>query len=76
MRYEGGCEKQFSLQTHRDHMKSAERMTLRLVGVIEATQAVCSPGGILNAGEHSRIPEMVQTVWYTKACLCALCVYP
>lgn len=34
-----------SLQTHRDHMKSAGRMTLRLVGVREATQAVCSPGG-------------------------------
>ena len=45
MRCEGGCEKQFSLQTHRDHMKSAGRMTLRLVGVREATQAVCSPGG-------------------------------
>lgn len=40
-----GAKNKFSLQTHRDHMKSAGRMTLSLVGVREATKAVCSHGG-------------------------------
>lgn len=46
-----GAKNKFSLQTHRDHMKSAGRMTLSVVGVREATKAVCSHGG--NRLSHS-----------------------
>lgn len=40
-----GAKNRFSPQTHCDRMKSAGRMTLSLVGVREAPEAVYSPGG-------------------------------